>query len=87
MTLSREIVTVALSQLPLGVSATVHSFRDDCPPQVRRRLISLGFVAGTTVHKSRRAPLGDPAVYRVMDYEICLRAREADAVLCEVPSS
>ena len=32
----------------------------------------------------RRAPLGDPVVYRVADYELCLRRHEARMVHVEV---
>jgi ferrous iron transport protein A len=46
-------------------------------------MVSLGFVPGATVAKIRRAPLGDPCVYRVMDYQMCLRAHEADYIECE----
>ena len=31
----------------------------------------------------RRAPLGDPVVYRVADYELCLRRHEARIVRVE----
>ena len=31
----------------------------------------------------RRAPLGDPVVYRVADYELCLRHHEARIVRVE----
>lgn len=49
-------------------------------PAVTRRLASLGFRPGTEVACIRRAPLGDPAVYRLRGYEICLRRREAGRV-------
>ena len=32
----------------------------------------------------RKAPAGDPFVYRVRGYEICLRSRQAGAILVEV---
>ena len=31
----------------------------------------------------RRAPLGDPVVYRVTDYELCLRRHEARIIQVE----
>ena len=39
---------------------------------------------GRTVTPLRRAPLGDPVVYRVADYELCLRRHEARMVNVEV---
>ena len=39
---------------------------------------------GRTVTPLRRAPLGDPVVYRVADYELCLRRQEARMVQVEV---
>lgn len=47
-----------------------------------RRLGELGFTPGTVVEVVRRAPLRDPVVYRVRDYEICLRRTEAVYVRC-----
>lgn len=49
-------------------------------PATARRLADLGFTPGTTVEVLRRAPLGDPVVYRVRDYEICLRGAQASRV-------
>jgi ferrous iron transport protein A len=45
-----------------------------------RRLADLGFVRGTTVRVSKRAPLGDPTVYDLRGYRLCLRRTEADRV-------
>lgn len=45
-----------------------------------RRLGDLGFTPGTTVEVVRRAPLRDPVVYRVRDYDICLRRAQAALV-------
>jgi ferrous iron transport protein A len=44
---------------------------------VTRRLQQLGFRTGTHVDVIRRAPLGDPTIYRVRDTELCIRRREA----------
>ncbi|GLK99235.1 hypothetical protein GCM10017581_009760 [Dactylosporangium matsuzakiense] len=53
----------------------------DAPPAVARRLEDLGLTSGTTVDVVRRAPLRDPVVYRVKDYELCLRRAQAACVL------
>ncbi|MFM9376870.1 ferrous iron transport protein A [Gordonia sp. VNK21] len=71
-----------LSDVAIGSTITVHGFSDDCPDGVRQRLASLGFTEQASVDKLRKAPMGDPSVYRVMDYQICLRNREARYVTC-----
>lgn len=49
-------------------------------PSIGRRLMDLGFSPGALVEVVRRAPLGDPVVYRVKDYEVCLRRAQAACV-------
>jgi ferrous iron transport protein A len=44
------------------------------------RLADLGFTPGTVVRVVRRAPLRDPVLYRVKDYEVCLRRAQAACV-------
>ncbi|MCH5644384.1 MULTISPECIES: FeoA family protein [unclassified Gordonia (in: high G+C Gram-positive bacteria)] len=78
--------TMPMARLNVGQSARIHGFSESCPPEIRHRLASLGFIHGTTVCRMRRAPLGDPSVYRVMDYEICFRRHEADFIECDVAS-
>jgi ferrous iron transport protein A len=41
----------------------------------------LGFRATAQVDVIRRAPLGDPTIYRVQDTELCLRRREAQLIV------
>ena len=43
----------------------------------------MGFIPGRVVTPLRRAPLGDPVVYRVTDYELCLRRHEARIIQVE----
>ncbi|MFY2861051.1 FeoA family protein [Mycobacterium sp. THU-M104] len=49
----------------------------DARPAVAQRLVQLGFRPAAHVDVIRRAPLGDPTIYRVQDTELCLRSREA----------
>lgn len=70
-----------LSELVPGASALVTTVLGE--PAVARRLASLGFRPGTEVACVRRAPLGDPTVYRLRRYELCLRRREAANVVVE----
>jgi ferrous iron transport protein A len=70
-----------LSQLVPGATALVARLEGD--PAVVRRLGSLGFRPGTPVTCERRAPMGDPTIYRLRCYEVCLRRREAGCIVLE----
>ena len=75
----------SLSDLRLGISGRVVGLLEDTADDpIAKRLSNLGFVPGRTVTPLRRAPLGDPVVYRVADYELCLRRHEARMVHVEV---
>lgn len=39
----------------------------------RRRIMEMGFVRGKKVEVVLNAPLRDPIVYKIMDYEVSLR--------------
>lgn len=43
----------------------------------RKRIIEMGFVKGKEVQVNFSAPLKDPIVYKIMDYEVSLRRSEA----------
>jgi ferrous iron transport protein A len=49
-----------------------------------RRLLDLGLIRGTHVRVLRRAPLGDPVVYELRGYRLCLRASDAARVSMRV---
>jgi ferrous iron transport protein A len=83
-----EAGTVPLADLPPGSRASVVAMTGETPPETARRLIDLGFTAGTPVEVVRRAPLRDPVIYRLRDYEVCLRRAQARCVLAStVPAS
>ena len=52
-----------------------------------RRLLDLGFLPGTPVHAIRRAPLGDPSVYELRGYRLCLRRSEARRIRVRASSA
>ncbi|PKT72853.1 ferrous iron transport protein A [Streptomyces populi] len=74
-----DAVPRSLADLTPGASATVTRVAADAPA-VARRLHDLGFTPGAVVEVVRRAPLRDPVVYRVKDYEVCLRRAQAACV-------
>ena len=73
-----------LSDLRVGTTSRVVGLvKDTASGPIIKRLSNLGFVPGRIVTPLRRAPLGDPVVYRVADYELCLRHHEARIVRVE----
>ncbi len=70
-----EVQVMALSQIGVGQSAVVSSI--DLPHEVGDHLMHLGFLPEATVDVLRRAPAGDPTVYRVEGAEIALRYETA----------
>lgn len=77
---------IVLAQLPPGQRATVVGTVPQATAAVANRLAQLGFRATARVEVIRRAPLGDPTIYRVQDTELCLRRREAQLIVV-VPES
>ncbi|WP_225860703.1 MULTISPECIES: FeoA family protein [Streptomyces] len=75
-----DAVARSLADLVPGVRATVTKVVADEAPAVACRLRDLGFTPGAVVEVVRRAPLRDPVVYRVKDYEVCLRRAQAACV-------
>ena len=71
---------IVLAQLAPGRRATVVGTIPGANPAVANRLGQLGFRARAQVDVIRRAPLGDPTIYRVQDTELCLRRREAQLI-------
>jgi ferrous iron transport protein A len=68
---------IVLAQLPPGRRATIVGTSPQATSAVASRLRQLGFRPTAHVDVIRRAPLGDPTIYRVQDTELCLRRREA----------
>lgn len=49
----------------------------DLPDEMAQRLMTMGFLPGSRVRVTKRAPGGDPRVYRVDGSEIALRRETA----------
>lgn len=73
-----------LSELRPGACATIVSVSQDRGDALAHRLGVLGFTEGVGIRVLRRAPLGDPTLFRLCDYEVCLRSAEAALVVVEV---
>jgi Fe2+ transport system protein FeoA len=70
-----EVQVMALSEIAVGHSAVVSSL--ELPPDVGDHLMHLGFLPDATIEVLRRAPAGDPTVYRIEGAEIALRRETA----------
>ncbi len=67
-----------LDQIPNGSSVRVHSVVGEDP--IARRLGELGIRAGVEIEVLKRAPLGDPTLFELCGYQLCLRRSEAARV-------
>jgi ferrous iron transport protein A len=72
-----------LADLRPGQRATITCYGSEVEASTSRRLFDLGLVPGTEVQMVRRAPLGDPAIFRVGDYEIALRRSQSAGIHVE----
>ena len=74
-----------LDQIPRGTRVRVRTTRG-AEDATHRRLGELGLREGVEVVVVRRAPLGDPTVFELCGYQLCLRASESARVEVEAVS-
>jgi Fe2+ transport system protein FeoA len=70
-----------LSDLSEGESGTIKKIVGRS--KFRKRLLEMGFVAGTEVYVEKFAPLKDPAEYVIKGYHVSLRREEAEDIMLE----
>lgn len=75
----------ALSNAKVGSAGVVESI--DLPEEVSHHLAHLGFLPGTSVEVLRRAPAGDPRVYRIDGVEVGLRNETAKHIYLRVETA
>lgn len=73
-----------LADLQRGQRARVVGYSSNVEPSAARRLFDLGLMPGIEVTMVRRAPLRDPVIFRVGDYEIALRGAQARSIHADV---
>ncbi len=73
---SPEVCT--LNKLGIGCKGNVFAVGGD--PDLRRRLLEMGFCNGANVEVIRRAPMGDPTEFRLRGYHLSLRDEQAKHV-------
>ena len=67
-----------LDRISRGERVRVAAVRGD--DAIARRLDDLGLREGVEVEVLRRAPLGDPTVFELHGYQLCLRKSESERV-------
>lgn len=70
---------IPLHLLPLGKLGVVRELK--AKTSVRRRLLDLGLVVGTTVEAVLKSPAGDPKAFQIRGALIALRSNEACQVI------
>ncbi|MEO5373042.1 MAG: ferrous iron transport protein A [Alphaproteobacteria bacterium] len=66
---------MTLADLVPGERASIGGIVGDAA--FRRRLSAMGLVKGHEVYVDLRAPLGDPRLYTLLGYQLCLRNEDA----------
>lgn len=67
-----------LDQIPQGESVRVARIDGDDP--IAHRLRDLGVRDGVVIEVLRRAPFGDPTVFELCGYQLCLRRTETKRI-------
>ncbi len=70
--------TVTLDSLKAGESGRISAISGT--GEIRRRLMEMGLLPGSTVKVVRFAPLGDPIDVEIRGYHLSLRRSEASQV-------
>jgi Fe2+ transport system protein FeoA len=71
----------SLEQLNKGQSGVI--VRMNVTGEIKRRLLDMGLVKGTSIMVERVAPLGDPIEVKVKGYMLSLRKEEAKNIEVE----
>ena len=78
---------MTLEELPVGDEGRIVGVSGETADPVGRRLTDLGFIAGTPIKVMRRAPLGDPTVFELRGYQMCLRKAQMRQVSVDPAAS
>ncbi|MHB8894582.1 MAG: FeoA family protein [Candidatus Geothermincolia bacterium] len=78
-----QMCTMRLGDVAPGRTGTIDKL--ECSRLLRRRLMDMGIVSGTTFKVERVAPLGDPMELKLNGFNLSLRKKEAGNIWVEVP--
>lgn len=76
---------MTLASLKPGDTAKIISI--DPAEESIYRMAEMGLVEGQRIRVLRKAPLGDPLSISIMNYELCLRKKEARSITVERESA
>ena len=72
-----------LKDVKPGETVTIVRYHDSGDVDLRRHLLSMGFVKGAEIKVKKVATLGNPIEMSVKGYDICLRKEEAENIEVE----
>lgn len=72
---------MTIADLITGQKAIITGFVTEGDTEYR--LAELGLIRGQTVRFIKKAPLGDPIEIKIMNYNLCIRKKDASQILCE----
>ncbi len=72
---------IVLSDMKVGGSGVLE--RVELPDEISDHLAHLGFLPGASLEVLRRAPAGDPTVYRIDGVEVGLRNETAQHIVVD----
>lgn len=74
-----------LDQLRDSQTGVIAGYDPALPEERRQRFEDLGLIPDTPIVRERRAPLGDPLMFRVRGSILCLRRAEARLIKIRRP--
>ena len=77
--------TKTLDAVEPGSKVIIRSLHDS-NPQLYRKLICMGLVAGRALEVLKKAPFGDPIAISTLGYTLSLRLSEARLITVEFPA-
>ncbi len=77
------MATKTLVDAKQGEEVTIKALTHEGDTDLRRHLLGMGFVKGSTIKMEKVAPLGDPIKFKIKGYSVCLRKEEAKNILIE----
>ena len=77
--ISREVEMMTLDKFNPGDSLKIVKLVGE--PQIKKRLLNMGFLPETPIHIERIAPFGDPIEVKVKGFRLSLRKEEARAIV------
>ncbi len=72
---------MTLADAKIGQRIRIKEVRGEGP--LRKRLLEMGLIPGTEVQMKEPAPMGDPLLIHLRNYDLTLRVREAENIIVE----